>query len=202
MKTLTATEARRWCSQAEVIMTRDSTLRYKNAAEYKFFITAPEEHREIVFLARAMVTFRGEVDFCGGLLWLQRWDIGSPQLVRVGWRILEGIRRAHGELHSLEAAPAQLFRDDELVELHAFLIQVIAFGWVSDFIPSAGGFFLHFKDNLQICVTAKSPETLKELRTYFQQWHPTDEDPMVLKLKSFEKTVGKGGRVAHSLRRL
>jgi hypothetical protein len=175
-------------------MTRDLSLQYRGSKGNKFFITAPEEHREIVFLARAMMTFRGEADFSGGLLWLRRWDIGSPQLVRVGWRILEDVRRAHGEHQSLEVAPAQLFRDDEFVELHAFLIQAIAFGWVTDFIPSAGDFFLHLKDNRQVCVATKSPNTLTELRTYFQQWHPTDEDPMVLKQRAFEKTVGKARR--------
>jgi hypothetical protein len=194
MKVLTTTEARQWCSQAELVMTRDFSLRYKGAAQNKFFITAPEEHRKIVVLARAMLMFREEANFSGGLLWLQRWDIGSPQLVRVGWRILEDIRRAHGELRSLEAAPAQSFRDDELVELHAFLVQAIAFGWVTDFVPSARGFFLHFKDNRQICVAAESPETLRELRIHFQQWHPTDEDPMVLRRRAFEKTVGKARR--------
>jgi hypothetical protein len=187
MKALTTTEARQWCSQARLGMTGDLTLRYKGKAQNKFFITAPEEHRRIVVLARALLVFRGEANFSGGMLWLQRWDIGSPQFVRAGWRILEDIRRAHGEVRSLEIAPAQLFRDDELVALHAFLIQVTAFGWVSDYVPSGEGFYIHFKDNRQVCVTAQSPETLNELRVHLQQWHPTEEDPMVLKMKSMNK---------------
>jgi hypothetical protein len=191
MKALTTTEARQWCSRSELVMTRDFSLKYNSASENKFFLTAPEEHREILVLARAVLIFRGEANFTGGLLWLQRWSIGSPQLVRAGWRILEDIRRAHGELRSLETAPAQLFRDDELVELHAFLIQAIAFGWVTDFIPSAGGFFFHFKDNRQICVATKSMETLNELRSHFQHWHPTDEDPMVAKMASMKKARHK-----------
>ena len=187
MKAMTKEEARKWCSQAELRVTSDNTLRYKGTREHRFFITAPEEHRMITALVYSILTFRDAVSFGGGFLWLQRWEIGSPQLVRPGWRILEDMRRAHGETRSLEAAPAQLFRDDELVELHAFLIQVIAYGWVADFIPCSGRFFLHFKDNRQVCFSAESPETLKEMRTAFQEWNPTDEDPMVAKLVSMRK---------------
>ncbi|HEY6128262.1 MAG TPA: hypothetical protein VIW23_08785 [Candidatus Acidoferrum sp.] len=189
MRSMTSDEARKWCSQDAVrlSLTRDEVLRYKSAGKHKLFVTAPQEHRRIIVLARTILLFRGEADFSGGLLWLRRWDIGSPQLVRVGWRILEDIRRAHGESRSLEVAPAQLFRDDELVELHAFLVQAIAFGWVADFIPSTGGFFAHFKDNRQVCLFADSSETLKEMRTSFRDWKPTDQDPMVAKMELIRK---------------
>jgi hypothetical protein len=189
MKAATKDEAGKWCSQEAVGLrfTREGLLTYGGTA-HKFFITAPEEHREILVLARHILLFGGEADFNGGLFWLQRWSIGSPQLVRVGWRILEDIRRAHGELRSLETAPAQFFREDELVELHAFLIQAIAFGWLADFIPSGAGFFVHFKTNRQICFTARSAEKLKELRAAFQEWHPTDEDPMVAKMALIAKS--------------
>jgi hypothetical protein len=193
MKALTTEEARKWCSQCStgLRVTRYDVLRYKHPREHKFCLAAPEEYRMISPLAYHILTFRSEESFAGGFLWLHRWDIGSPQLVRPGWRILEDMRRAHGELRSLEAAPAQSFRVDEIVELHAFLIQVVAFDWVADFIPLVGGFFLHFKDNRQICVAAESSETLKELRTHFQDWNPTDEDPMVVKMAAMEKARKK-----------
>jgi len=186
---MTSDEARKWCSQGAIglTLTRNDTLRYRSPGEHKFFVTAPEEHRDIVFLARHILSFRGEAVFGGGLLWLRRWDIGSPQLVRVGWRILEDIRRAHGESRSLEVAPAQLFRDDEFVELHAFLVQTIAFGWVADYIPSSGGFFAHFKDNRQVRLSAESLETSKEMRSSFHEWNPTHEDPMVAKMALMRK---------------
>ena len=137
-----------------------------------------------------ILAFRGEAGFSGGLLWLRRWNIGSPQAVRTGWRVLEDIRRARGEVRSLEVAPAQFFREDEFVELHAFLIQTIGFGWVADYIPYTGNFFVHFKDNRQICFTAKASETLKELRTTFQKWTPTDQDPMVVRMQEMERARG------------
>jgi hypothetical protein len=189
MKAITNEETMKWCSQDAVglKMTRNDVLRYKDPDEHKFFVTIPEEHREIVVLARTMLTFRGEVNFSGGMLWLRWWEIGSPQLARVGWRILEDIRRAHGESRSLEVAPSQLFRDDEFVELHAFLTQVMCFGWVAEYVPSTDGFFLHFKDNRQVCFFARAAETLQELRTALKEWNPTDEDPMVVKMAAMEK---------------
>jgi hypothetical protein len=189
MRAITEVEARKWCSQQSVGLRvgRLDFLSYKQSKKHVFFITAPEEHRMITALAYHILNCRGEQSFSGGLLWLQRWDIGSPQMVRPGRLILENIRRAHGELRSLEVAPAQFFRDDELVELHAFLNQAIAFGLVTDYIPCAGHFFVHFKDNRQVCFAAESPVTLKELRAEFQQWNPTDKDPMVERMISIEK---------------
>lgn len=196
MKAITSVEARKWCSQDAVGLRvgRYDLLRYKGSREYMFFITAPEEHRMITALAYHIIAFRGRDSFSGGLLWLKRWEIGSPQMVRPGWLILENIRRAHGELRSLEVAAAHLFRDDELVELHAFLNQAIAFGWVTDYVPFAGNFFIHFKDNRQVCFTAESPVTLKELRAEFQRWKPTDKDPMVEKMISMERARKRAGQ--------
>jgi hypothetical protein len=195
MKAMTPIEAREWCSQGStgLHVTRDEILRYKRSEEHKFFITAPEEHRMIAFLARTLPCFRGEANFSGGFLWLRRWDIGSRPEVSSGWLILESVRRAHGELRSLEVADAQYFREDEFAELHVFLIQTIAYGWVADYVPCAGGYFLHFKDNRQICFTAESAGTLKELRTAYQRWNPTDEDPMVVKMALIRKERRRSG---------
>jgi hypothetical protein len=196
MKAMTSAEAREWCSQdaTGLKVTHEDILRYRHPGEHKFFLATPPEHYNFVVLTRAILLFRGEVGFSGGFLWLQRWDIGSPQLVRVGWRILEDIRRAHGESRSLEVAPAQFFRDDELVELHAFLVQAVAFGWLADYVPCAGRFFVHFKTNGQICFIAESAVTLKELRAEFQRWKPTDKDPMVEKMISMERARKRAGQ--------
>jgi hypothetical protein len=150
-----------------------------------FFIPIPVEHSEIVLLARRILFFRGEAGYSGGLVWLRGWNIGSPQLVHPGWLVLESIRRTNGDQRPLDVAPAQSFRDDELVAAHAFLIQIMGFGWAAEFVCS-GEYFLHFKPNQQICCIAKEGETLRELRNYFQEWKPTDKDPMVVKMAKLE----------------
>jgi len=194
MKALTTGEARQWCKASELKVDKHDILTYK-PKRYQFFIRAPEEHRRIVVLARSILHCRGEGAFTGGMLWLQRWDIGSPQLTHPGWLILESIRRANGDMRSLERAPAQAFREDELVACHVFLIQTIAYGWVADFV-SATDFFFHFKSNRQICCVTRSERSLKELKTIFREWNPTDQDPMVVKLAAMEKLFSKKRRIS------
>lgn len=196
MKVMTTEEARNWCLKVGPKLGNDGVLRYPSSAEQRFFVLAPEEFRRITVFARVALTFRSEAAFGGGLLWLRRWDIGSPQLMSVGWRIIEDIRRAHGGSQSLEVAPAQLFREDELLDLHAFLVQVIGFGWVAEFVPSTGGFFLHFKDNRQVCFAGESKDSLNELRAAFSQWNPTEDDPMVKRLAELERGRSRR-RVGH-----
>ena len=123
-------------------------------------------------------------------MWLRRSDIGSPQLNAVGRQIVENVRRAHGDNRSIEAAAAHIFRQDELLDMNALLAQIVGFGWVAEFVPATGGFFVHFKDNKQISFEADSQDTLKELRLGFSTWSPTDEDPMVKRLSELGKRRG------------
>jgi|SRR5580692_1157286 hypothetical protein len=187
MKVMSREEAAAWCRKVGPRMTAEGVLQYARAKQYRLFVEAPEEFRLIMRFTRAMLMFRGEASFAGGLLWLRRWDIGSPQFIWLGWKIIEDTRRLHGDLRSLETAPAQIFRDDEFFDLHTFLVQVVGFGWVAEFVSPTGGFFMHFKDNRQVCFNARSPELLQELRAAFAEWNPTAEDPMVKRLAESER---------------
>jgi hypothetical protein len=187
MQGMKAEQALDWCESAGLAMNEDSLLSYETASERRFFIAVPDGFRNIMILARAMIIFEGEPGFSGGLPWLRSWDVGSPQLVRVGWQIMEDMRRARGDMQSLDIAPAQHFRDDELVALHAFLVQVAGLGLVADFVPASRRFYVHFKDNAQICFTTDEADTLQQLRTTFSQWNPTDEDPVTMKIREFER---------------
>jgi hypothetical protein len=194
MKGMNAEQALGWSKDAGLTMNEDGLLSYANPNEQRFFIAAPDGFRNMMILVQRMAIFGGEAGFSGGLLWLHRWDIGSPQLVRVGWQIMEDMRRACGDMQSLDIAPAQFFRADELVQLNAFLLHVLGLGLVADFIPASRHFFVHFKDNAQICFTTDEADTFKELRTTFSGWNPTDEDPMLLKIREFERQHGRESR--------
>lgn len=128
MRGMTTEQALSWSRSAGLIMNEDGLLSYDNPNQQRFFIAAPETFRGMMALARAIIVFGGEAGFHGGLLWLHRWDIGSPQSVRVGWQIMEDMRRARGDVQSLDIAPAQSFRHDEFVPLHAFLLHVLGLG--------------------------------------------------------------------------
>lgn len=180
---MTSEDALKWCRQVGLRASKDRQLSCEGADQNRFFVQAPREFQKIVVFARQLITLGGEGAFNGGLILLQRWDIGSPQSVCVGWQIIEDVRRAHGDLRPLDLAPAQLFRNDEFTHLHSFLLQVMGFGWVADYVPSSGGFFVHFKDNGQMCFMSCSSDTLCGLRRALSGWQPTDEDPMTVKLK-------------------
>jgi hypothetical protein len=173
---ITAKEAREWCSQAGSYLnvTDDDCLEYKNQHETKFLVRTPPEHRRIVALAHDILMFPG-AGFEGGLLWLQQWEIGVTELARPGWRIIEDIRRAHGDLRSLDIAPAQLFRNDEFVELHASLIQVLAYGWSGYLVPSVGGYFLDLRTSDRFFCNAKSPDVFEPLFSALKDWGPLKE---------------------------
>ena len=187
MKGMNTEQALSWCKSAGLTMDEDGILSYDNPNQRRFFIAAPETFRGMMAVSRAIIVFGGEAGFHGGLLWLHRWDIGSPQSVRVGWQIMEDMRRARGDVQSLDIAPAQSFRHDEFVPLHAFLLNVIGLGLVADFVSSSRHFFAHFKDNEQICFSTDEVDTFKELQKHFSSWNPTDEDPMILKLRELER---------------
>ncbi len=178
MQAITAKEARSWCAQdaTSLRVTNEDILYYQSENEPGFMIKVPPEHRRIATLVHDLLMLSHPSLFEGGLVWLQQWEIGVSELVRPGWRIVEAMRRAHGDLRSLEIAPAQLFRHDEFVDLHAFLIQVMAYGWGAYFVPSSGGYFLEFRTSNRLLCRAKSAEALEELYTALQEWGPLRDD--------------------------
>jgi hypothetical protein len=184
MEVLTAAEVKEWCGRVGLILDEDELLAYPSAEKRELFIRAPAEFRKILVLAHGLTTFRSQAHFSGGMLWLRRWDLHP--MSSVGWRMLEGNRRGSGDLRSLDSAPAQYFREDELLDLQAHLVQVIGFGWVAEYVPAVGGFVLRFKDNGRIRVIANTEADLAELRKHLEDWSPTDKDPMVEELRRRE----------------
>ena len=194
MQALTAKEARKYCMQdAAALRVADvGLLRYEGPKEYAFVIKTPLEHRMMVALALTILLYPDVRSFEGGLLWLTRWQVGTNQMVRPGWRIIEDMRRAHGELRSLDIAPAQYFRHDEFVELHAFLIETMAYGWAAYFVVA--DFFINFQESGKIRCVAKKSDTLDKLFSSLQNWNPVLAGSIKgdVKKKHFSLAGGKG----------
>jgi hypothetical protein len=54
------------------------------------------------------------------------------------------MRQEFGENRSLQTASGHVFRDDELVDLTAFLVPCLVYGWDAYVVFSAGNdFFVH-----------------------------------------------------------
>src|ERR1051326_7663553 len=74
-----------------------------NCVELRF----PAMPMQVPYFAR-VATFLNldrEELFNGAVLWLTLWDIGSPQLEKTGWKIVEKMRLAFGETRSIASAP-------------------------------------------------------------------------------------------------
>ena len=152
----------------------------RDGQDHGFVVKIPPEHRRIVALSHDILSLPDQNGFEGGLLWLQQWQIGVTELAIPGWRIIEDLRRSHGNLQSLEIAPALLFRQDEFVELHASLIQVMAYGWGSYFVPSVGGYFLDIRTSDRFFCRSSSVEILKSLYSSLAEWQPSTDTPLGL----------------------
>lgn len=179
MQSMTVQEARWWCNQdaTSLKLTNEDILYYQNEEEPHFVVKVPPQHRRVATLAHDILLLSDLSLFEGGLVWFRQWKIGVSELVRPGWRIIEDMRRAHGDLRSLDIASAQLFRHDEFVELQAFLIQIMAYGWGAYFIPSVGGYFLQFTTSERFSCKAKSAEKLEDLYSALKPWEPSKEKP-------------------------
>jgi hypothetical protein len=182
MQSMTNEEARWWCSQdaTSLKLTNEDILYYKSEDEPSFIVKSPLQHRRMVALTYEILMLSEPTTFEGGLVWMRlgQWHVGVSEFVRPGWRIVEDMRRAHGDLRTLDIAPAQLFRLDEFVELHAFLIQIMAYGWGAYFVPSAGGYFLDFRTSERFFCKAKSSDKLEELYSALKSWEPSKDNPI------------------------
>jgi hypothetical protein len=179
MKSMLSEDARRYCTQPsrDLAVDDEGFLYYESDQEHSFFVKHPLEYRRIVKLAYDILTASGINSFDEGLLWIYGWHLGASEMVRTGWAILEDMRRARGDLRSLDVAPAQHFRQDEFIELHAFLTQVIAWGWPACYLPYSGKFFVEFRSSERAFFYSNESEFLKELYSKLASWNPVKEEP-------------------------
>jgi hypothetical protein len=91
-----------------------------NCIELKF----PETPGRAAYFSRfaSMLGIEDESQFYGALLWITFSTIGSGQLEKTGWKLVERMRQGYGENRSLQTASGHWFRSDELVDLTAFLL--------------------------------------------------------------------------------
>lgn len=178
MKSLTVEEARNYCTQSGTFLSiNDSnSLYYDTPEEHSFSIKHPPEYRRMLALTYELLTFSSPDSFYGGMIWLQGWQLGVNEMIRPGWRILEDMRRAHGDQRSLDLAPAQYFRHDEFVELHAYLVQVMGNGWPACYLPSGSCSFFEFRSSERFLCYSKDSTELDKLYSKLSSWGPAKEN--------------------------
>jgi hypothetical protein len=133
-------------------------LHYDDPEANVLYLKFPETPLEATYFSRvaAMLGIEDEAIFYGALLWITLSDIGSPQLEKTGWAMVDMMRRGFGENRPLEAAPGFSFRNGCVVELAAFVPPCFVFGWDAYIVPSGADFFVHIShDEYWMVVTRK-----------------------------------------------
>jgi len=141
------------------------SLYYDNAESNCIELKFPEKPMQVPYFARvaSFLNLEREERFYGAVLWLTLWDIGSPQLEKTGWKIVEKMRLGFGETRPISAAPGHSFRSDEIVELNAFLLPCFIFGWDAYLLPSGNDYFVHISHDEYWMVVTRTAEVHKQL---------------------------------------
>lgn len=161
----------------------ERSIYYDNSECRCIELKYPETPFRVPYFAR-LLSFLGigaEEHFDGAVLWITFSDIGSPQLVKSGWKLVEKMRLGFGETRELRAAPGHSFRSDEFVELNAFLLPCFMFGWDAYLLPARGDHFVHISHDEYCAVVVKNTDVFK---TLFKQ------------LESVRPVIGKEGTTA------
>jgi hypothetical protein len=179
VRTLTYEESKEWCERAPLSMKvgQNAQLRYKTPAVFGASIRIPLEAGPAVALCSGLLAFEANVDFYGGLVWLANWDTGTPQIERAGLKMIEQMRRGYGACSSIENAPGNLFRTDEVADLHAFLCVPMLFGWDAYFIPRGTRYFAYVRRNGFLYLVTEEEKTHSALLSHLACWKPSSDVP-------------------------
>ena len=141
----------------------------------------PETPLRVTHLARiaSMLGISDESLFYGAVLWITLSQIGSPQLEKSGWKLIEKMRQGFGENRSLQVASGHFFRDDELDDLAAFLVPCFVYAWDAYLIPNArNDFFAYLSHNQYWGVVARTKEAYEGLAIELKELNPKESQGM------------------------
>jgi hypothetical protein len=77
----------------------------------------------------------------GGAVWYQDYDVWNHQSNVEGWTMIERIRAGYGELRPFGMATVNIFRDNDLSILPAFLLAPLVYGWDAYYVSQDRGSF-------------------------------------------------------------
>lgn len=182
MKTLTDLEAKEWCQQWPLRFTfdRDGLLcAPTEGVTYRVDISEMR-WRDVVSTATALAFLDSRTleQFSGGLLWVRRTGIASPDWEVVVLRTFERFRLGYGETRSLETVRAQLFRRDESSECAGALLLVLLAEWDAYFVHPSGDWVAFIDNDDHVTVTTRNVKIGEELKESLDTWGPTTAQPV------------------------
>lgn len=180
MIALTDEEVRKFFTKNEWntgIKAGEQALRYDDPEANALYLKWPETPGRASYFSRlaSMLGAEDESMFYGALQWITLCDIGSPQLEKTGWSMVEMMRRSFGENRPLEIAPGHWFRNGAVVELAAFILPCFVFGWDAYIVPSRGDLFIHISHDEYWAVVTKNVETYETALKNLESLEPERE---------------------------
>jgi hypothetical protein len=180
MKSLTTQQARFWCKERSLALTNKDEL-YFSEGRHCIAIELPEKPYQLVALAHSLLPYSETIPFGGALLWLQGWGIWNESVERAGRRVMEIMRHIHGETATLRDAPACLFGEHELVDLHVCLVQPLLIGWDAFMIPEAGDYIVATSHDETTFVISRTLNTHQRLLAELRDWSPREDEEWYFK---------------------
>ncbi len=178
MRSATSDEARRYCNQDDgprKMASDGCSVFFDVPEEHSFFLKSPADYRTLAFLCQRLVNGVYGGNFPGGLVWLHMWNVGADYLMPLGWRIVEDMRRANGDQRPLDVAPAQIFREDEKLDVQLFLMTAFGNGWPGCFVPAIGDFVVEFRSSHRLFFYCENEATVKRLCIELEAFEPQVE---------------------------
>lgn len=176
MKALNKEEVRTWCQHRSVKLTSDDYLYFDGHERRCIAIDLPEKPYGLVALANALLPYTESVPFQGALLWIRQWGVWNEFVERAGVRVLEIMRRIHGDTESLEEAPGYLFDSQELIDVQTCFIQPLLIGWDAFLIPESGDYLVATSHDETTFVLSRTAQTHERILAELQPWNPREDE--------------------------
>jgi hypothetical protein len=179
MELLSNEEALTWARDAGVEVSGEHPAAIgagEGSRVWRLRVQVPEDATAIAGLAYTIALTGApgydEIKFRGALLWLSRWEIWSESIDRIGYALLDGVRRLSGHSVSLDSAPAQVFEPGEFFLSSASLALTMMFQWDARFVGTEASYAAIVSHEGFVDVITWAERDYVELLTRFRPWKP------------------------------
>lgn len=181
MRVMSDDDAVSWCEGAGFVVDDTvSSTRVKPADAHgsRLRIGISGDATDIVGLAYVLamtgVPDYEEDAFSGALIWLQRWEIWSESIDRVGYALVDGIRARSEVARDMDATPAQLFVGGEFIGAHTCLSLPMLFQWDAYFLPAHGHFAAFLSHEGHLDFVPRNQQVQEAILQRFERWSPRE----------------------------
>jgi hypothetical protein len=184
MNVVTGTELLKWLTDNKGnrgIQVEGARLHYVDPNANCIELEYPSTPLRIAYFSRvaSMMGTKDESMFYGAFLWITLSTIGSNQVEKSGWKMVEKMRQGYGENRPLQTANGHHFRSDEIADLAAFLVPCFVYGWDAFVVPNGmNDFFIHISHDEYWGVVARTKERYDALFTQLKDLHPKESAAM------------------------